>query len=81
MHREAEDYIISLQSDSHNVIDSKTYNVAADIVYDESNPRSTDETAAVNHSEYYRYYQMFCGRSEAGLQRNHFLEQLGQIFF
>ena len=45
---EAGDYIISLQSDSHNVIDSKTYNVAADIVYDESNPRSTDETAAVN---------------------------------
>ena len=42
------DYIISINSDSHNVIDSKTYTVASDIVYNESNPRSSDETVATN---------------------------------
>lgn len=36
------DYIISINEDSHTVLDSKTYNVASTIVYDESNPRSTD---------------------------------------
>ena len=33
-------YIISINEDSHTVLDSKTYNVASTIVYDESNPRS-----------------------------------------
>lgn len=32
------DYIISINEDSHTVLDSKTYNVASTIVYDESNP-------------------------------------------
>ena len=45
---EAGDYQISINSDSHNVIDSQTYTVASTVTYDESNPRSTDETAAVN---------------------------------
>ena len=31
------DYIISINEDSHTVLDSKTYNVASTIVYDESN--------------------------------------------
>ena len=39
---------ISLRSDSHTVIDSKTYNVPATVRYDESNPRSTDQTAVTN---------------------------------
>ena len=40
------DYIISINSDAHNVIDSKTYTVDADVVYDEG--RSTDQTPATN---------------------------------
>lgn len=45
---EAGDYVISINSDAHNVIDSETYTVASDVVYDESNPRSTDSDAATN---------------------------------
>ena len=46
------DYIISINSDSHNVIDSKTYTVASDIVYNESNPRSSDQTFATNEFDF-----------------------------
>lgn len=42
------DYLISIRSDAHNAIDEQTYTVDATISYDESNPRSTDDTAAVN---------------------------------
>jgi len=49
---EAGDYQISINSDSHNVIDSQTYTVASTVTYDESNPRSTDETAVVNEFAY-----------------------------
>ena len=45
---EAGDYVISINSDSHNIIDSETYTVDATVVYDEANARSTDEAAAVN---------------------------------
>ena len=40
------DYIISINSDSHNVIDSQTYTVKKDVVYNEG--RSTDQTSATN---------------------------------
>ena len=40
------DYIVSINSDSHNVIDSKTYAVSSDIVY--SDGRSTDQVAPAN---------------------------------
>ena len=40
------DYIISINSDSHNVIDSQTYTVKKDVVYSEG--RSTDQTSATN---------------------------------
>ena len=46
------DYIISINSDSHNMIDSKTYTVASDIVYNESNPRSSDQTVATNEFDF-----------------------------
>ncbi len=49
---EAGDYVISINSDSHNVIASETYTLSEDIVYDESNPRDSDETAATNEFEY-----------------------------
>ena len=45
---EAGDYQISLRTDSHNVVAEQTYNVPATITYDESNPRSSDDTAATN---------------------------------
>ncbi len=46
---EAGDYIISINSDSHTVLDSRVYNVPATIVYDEG--RSTDLTAPTNQFE------------------------------
>lgn len=42
------DYQISLRTDSHTVVDTKTYNVPETVVYDENNKRSTDEVAATN---------------------------------
>ena len=42
------DYIVSINTDSHNIIAEKVYTVDADIVYDENNPRSTDADAATN---------------------------------
>ncbi len=45
---EAGDYGISINSDAHNKIAEKTYTVASEIRYDESNPRSTDDVAATN---------------------------------
>lgn len=41
---EAGDYEISLRTDSHTVIDQKVFKIGSDIVYDESNVRSTDLT-------------------------------------
>ena len=49
---EAGDYIISTNSDSHNVLDSKTYTVASDIVYNESNKRESDAVAATNQFDF-----------------------------
>lgn len=46
---EAGDYIISINSDSHTVLDSRVYNVPETIVYDEG--RSNDLTAPTNQFE------------------------------
>ena len=46
---EAGDYVISINSDSHTVLDSRVYNVPETIVYDEG--RSTDKTAPTNQFE------------------------------
>jgi len=48
---EAGDYEISLRTDSHTIVSGQTYHVDADIVYDENNKRSSDQTAAVNQFE------------------------------
>lgn len=45
---EAGDYIISLNADSHTVLDARTYTQSAQVVYDESNPRPSDAASAVN---------------------------------
>lgn len=44
---EAGDYVISINKDSHNVIDSQTYTVASTVTYGEGNARTSDLTAAV----------------------------------
>lgn len=49
---EAGDYEISINSDSHNAIESKTVSVADTVVYDENNARSTDDAAATNQFAY-----------------------------
>ena len=49
---EAGDYIISINSDSHTVIDFRTYNVPSTIVYGEGNARSTDETVVTNQFDF-----------------------------
>ena len=46
---EAGDYVISINSDSHTVLDSEVYNVPSTIVY--SDGRSTDKTAPTNQFE------------------------------
>ncbi len=42
------DYVISINADSHTVLDSKTYTVDSDIVYDASNKRDSDVEVADN---------------------------------
>ena len=49
---EAGDYVISANDDSHNVVDSQTYTVASDIVYNESNKRGSDAVAATNEFDF-----------------------------
>ena len=47
------DYTISIQSDSHHVIDSEKINVADTITYDsESNTHNNDQTVAINQFDY-----------------------------
>ena len=40
------DYVISVNSDSHTVLDQKTYTADADVVYEGENKRASDNTAA-----------------------------------
>lgn len=42
------DYVISINSDSHTVLDQKTYTADKDIVYKGENKRASDDTAATN---------------------------------
>ena len=42
------DYVISINSDSHTVLDQKTYTADADVVYEGENKRTSDDTAATN---------------------------------
>lgn len=42
------DYVISINSDSHTVLDQKTYTADADVVYEGENKRASDDTAATN---------------------------------
>ena len=42
------DYVIPINSDSHTVLDQKTYTADDDVVYKEENKRASDDTAATN---------------------------------
>ena len=42
------DYEISINSDSHTVLDQKTYTADKDVVYKGENKRASDDTAAIN---------------------------------
>lgn len=49
---ETGDYVISINENSHTEYDAQTFTVEDTVVYDESNPRSTDKIAAVNQFDF-----------------------------
>ena len=49
---ETGNYKISINSDSHTVIDSQIYTVASTVSYGEGNKRASDQIAAVNQFDY-----------------------------
>lgn len=61
---EAGDYEISLCTDSHTVVDTKTHTVDTAVTYGEDNARSTDETAAVNQLDDYRGDVTYLSRAD-----------------
>ncbi len=46
------DYVISVNADSHTVLDSETFTQGSDVVYDENNKRESDATPAVNRFDF-----------------------------
>ena len=49
---DAGEYVISINRDSHTVIDSQPYTVGAKVTYNENNKRESDVTAAVNQFDF-----------------------------
>lgn len=49
---EGGEYVISINSDSHTVLDSQGYTVLSTITYDENNKRESDQVPAVNQFAY-----------------------------
>ncbi len=49
---ESGEYVVSINSDSHNVLDSQTYTVSSTVTYGESNKRESDMIPAVNQFDY-----------------------------
>ncbi|SEA92759.1 beta-glucosidase [Pseudobutyrivibrio sp. ACV-2] len=49
---ESGDYVVSINGDSHTILDSVTYNVAEDVIYDEKKPRTSDKNAATVKLDY-----------------------------
>lgn len=49
---EAGDYEISLRTDSHSVVDTKTYHLADEIIYNEDNTHNGDLVAAENELQF-----------------------------
>ena len=60
---EAGDYEVSLQTDSHIIVDTDTYTVDDEVVYNSDNKRSTDEVAATNAFDFAEGDITFAGRN------------------
>ena len=62
---EAGDYVISINSDSHTIIDSEIYNVPATITYSGDNKRASDAVAATNQFDFARGNATYLSREHA----------------
>ena len=62
---EAGDYVISINSDSHTIIDSETYNVPATITYSGDNKRASDAVAATNQFDFARGNATYLSRADS----------------
>ena len=58
------DYVISINSDAHTVIDSQTYTVSATEIYGADNKRESDEVAAVNQFDFARGELTYLSRAD-----------------
>lgn len=61
---EAGDYVISINSDSHNIIDSDTYTVDSTVVYNGEEGRSTDDLTATNQFDFAEGDVTYLSRAE-----------------
>lgn len=61
---EAGDYIISINSDSHNVIASETYSVGSTVVYAGDNKRESDAVAVTNVFDYAQGEATYLSRAD-----------------
>ncbi|MGX8688306.1 MAG: glycoside hydrolase family 3 N-terminal domain-containing protein, partial [bacterium] len=59
------DYIISVNADSHNIFDQKTFTLNETVTYDESNPRQSDDQAAVARLQDAQGDIVFLSRADA----------------
>ena len=62
--RNAKAYVISINSDSHTIIDSETYNVPATITYSGDNKRTSDAVAATNQFDFARGNATYLSRAD-----------------
>lgn len=62
---EAGEYVLSLRSDSHTVLDETTVTVDSDVIYNESNLHNGDQTAAVNRFDFARGDVTYLSRAGA----------------
>lgn len=58
------EYIISINSDSHNVIDSRVYTQTNTITYDTNNKRESDALAATNQFDYAAGHVTYLSRTD-----------------
>lgn len=58
------DYSISLNRDSHTILDTRIYHVDLDIVYDNNNPRKGDLVAATNQFDFARGERTYLSRAD-----------------
>ena len=65
---EAGDYVISINSDSHTIIDSEIYNVPATITYSGDNKRASDAVAATNQFDFARGNATYLSRADGTLR-------------